>query len=195
MPALPGKASHASSVRGEASLVLFAQQAAAAIVNAREHRAERRARANLEALVETCPIGVVVLDAASGAPLTFNREARRIFAGLHIEGRSEAEVAQVLTCRRADGREETLDELRNAETLRAEELELSVPDGRSVRTLVNATPIPSAEGGVETVVVTVQDLAALEELARSRAAFLSMVSHELRAPLAAVKGSATTASR
>ena len=83
--------------------------------------------------------------------------------------------------------------LRNAETVRAEELELSVPDGRSVRTLVNATPIASAEGGVETVVVTVQDLAALEELARSRAAFLSMVSHELRAPLAAVKGSAATA--
>ena len=172
--------------------MLFAQQAAA-IVNARAHRAERRARANLEALVETCPVGVVVLDAASGAPLTFNREARRILAGLHIEGRSEAEVAQVLTCRRADGRETTLDELRNAETVRAEELELSVPDGRSVRTLVNATPIPSAEGGVETVVVTVQDLAPLDEFARSRAAFLSMVSHELRAPLAAVKGSAATA--
>ena len=95
----------------EETLVLFAQQAAAAIVNARAHRAERRARANLEALVETCPVGVVVLDAASGAPLTFNREARRIFAGLHIEGRSEAELAQVLICRRADGREETLDEL------------------------------------------------------------------------------------
>ena len=92
----------------EETLVLFAQQAAAAIVNARAHRAERRARANLEALVETCPVGVVVLDAASGAPLTFNREARRILAGLHIEGRSEAEVAQVMTCRRADGREETL---------------------------------------------------------------------------------------
>ena len=177
----------------EETLVLFAQQAAAAIVNARAHRAERRARANLEVLVETCPVGVVVLDAASGAPLTFNREARRILAGLHIEGRSEAEVAQVMTCRRADGRETTLDELRNAEMLRAEELELSVPDGRSVRTLVNATPIPSAEGGVETVVVTVQDLAPLDEFARSRAAFLSMVSHELRAPLAAVKGSAATA--
>ena len=178
----------------EETLVLFAQQAAAAIVNARAHRAERRARADLEALVETCPVGVVVLDAASGAPLTFNREARRIVAGeLHIEGRSEAELAQVLICRRADGREETLDELRNAETLRAEEVELSVPDGRSVRTLVNATPIASAEGGVETVVVTIQDLAPLEELARSRAAFLSMVSHELRAPLVAIKGSAATA--
>ena len=177
----------------EETLVLFAQQAAAAIVNARAHRAERQARADLEALVETCPVGVVVLDVATRAPLTFNREARRIAAGLHVEGRSEVELLEVLTFRRTDGREVTLDHLGDAETLRAEEVELSVPDGRSVRTLVNVTPIPSAEGGVGTVVVTIQDLAPLEELARSRAAFLSMVSHELRAPLAAVKGSAATA--
>ena len=42
----------------------------------------RRARADLEALVETCPVGVVVLDAATGALASFNREARRITAGL-----------------------------------------------------------------------------------------------------------------
>ena len=52
---------------------------------------------------------------------------------------------------------------------------------------------PPGEGGVETVVVTIQDLAPLQELARSRAAFLSMVSHGLRAPLAAVKGSTARA--
>ena len=39
--------------------------------------------------------------------------------------------------------------------------------------LVNATPVRSAEGGGETVVVTDQDL--LEELACSRAASLSMM--------------------
>ena len=37
-----------------------------------------------------------------------------------------------------------------------------------------------------------QDLAPLEELERLRAQFLGMVSHELRAPLAAIKGSAAT---
>ena len=177
----------------EEVLVLFAQQAAAAVVNARAHRGEQRARAGLEALVETCPVGVVVLDAASGAPLKFNREARRIVAGLHIEGRSEAELLEALICRRADGREATLDELRRTETLRAEEVELSVPDGRSARTLMNATPIPSAGGDPDAVVVTMQDLAPFEALERSRAEFLGMVSHELRAPLAAIKGSAATA--
>ena len=176
----------------EEVLVLFASQAATALTNARAHRDERRARADLEALVETAPVGVVVFDAGSGRPLSFNREARRVVAGLHMPGRSEAELAEVLTCRRADGREATLDQLRNAEALRAEEVELSVPDGRSVRTLINATPIRSAAGAVETVVVTVQDLTPFEALERSRAEFWSMVSHELRAPMAAIKGSAAT---
>ena len=77
--------------------------------------------------------------------------------------------------------------------MRAEEIVLSVPDGRSIKTLVNATPIHSADGGVESVVVTMQDLAPLEELERLRAEFLGMVSHELRAPLISIKGSAATA--
>ena len=81
---------------------------------------------------------------------------------------------------------------RGAETLRAEEIELSVPDGRSVATLVSATPIHAADGTVESVVVTMQDLAPLEELERLRAEFLDMVSHELRAPLTSIKGAAAT---
>ena len=70
---------------------------------------------------------------------------------------------------------------------------LSIPDGRSLRTLVNATPIRSADGDVESLIVTLQDLAPLDELERSRAEFLSMVSHELRAPLTSIKGSTATA--
>ena len=58
--------------------------------------------------------------------------------------------------------------------------------------LVNATPIRSADGTVESMVVTMQDLAALEELERLRAEFLSMVSHELRAPLTSIIGSTAT---
>ena len=70
---------------------------------------------------------------------------------------------------------------------------LEVPDGRSVTTLVNATPIHSEDGDlIESVVVTLQDMAPLEELERSRAEFLSLVSHELRAPLTSIKGSAST---
>ena len=176
----------------EEVLVLLAAQAAIAIANARAHRGERRARADLEALVETSPVGVVVFDAQSGDALTVNREAKRILAGLLGPDGSLEDLREVLTSRLADGREVTLDELKSAERLRAAEVELSVPDGRSLRMLVNATPIRSGESEVESVVITLQDLAPLEEFERLRAEFLAMVSHELRAPLAAIRGSAVT---
>ncbi len=185
----------------EEVLVLFASQAATAIANARTYRDERRARADLEALVETSPVGVVVFDAGTGHAVSFNREARRIAEVLRTPGRAAEQLLEVIRCRRADGREVSLAELPlaqqlgSAETVRAEEMVLSVPDGRSVATLVNATPIHAEDGTVASMVVTLQDLAPLEELERLRAEFLGLVSHELRAPLTSIKGSAATALR
>ena len=182
----------------EEVLVLFASQAAAAIANARTHRDEQRARADLEALVETCPIGVVVFDAKTGKPSSFNREAARIVEGLMLPNRSPEQLLEVITFRRSDGREASLGEFPiaqtfvDAQTVRAEEVELSVPGGRSVTTLINATPIRSGQDEVVSVVITMQDLAPLQALDRMRSEFLSLVSHELRTPLAAIKGSTTT---
>ena len=188
----------------EELLVLFAAQAATAIANARTYRAERRARADLEALIETSPVGVVVFDARTGDLVSLNREATRIVKSLCGPGQSAEQLLGVITCRRADGREIALDQLPlarlldSAETVRAEEIVLSVPDGRSVTTLINATPIHGPDGPDEalaSVVVTMQDLEPLRELERMRAEFLGMVSHELRAPLTSIKGSAATVLR
>ena len=182
----------------EEILVMFASQAAAAISNARTYRAERRTRADLEALVETTPVGVVVFDARTGSPVSLNREAKRIVGCLVSPGGSAYELLNVVTCRHADGREFALDALplssvlMNAAPTRSEEVVLAVPDGRSVTTLINVTPIHSEEDEVVSVVVTMQDLAPLEELERLRAEFLGMVSHELRAPLTSIKGSTST---
>ena len=179
----------------EEILVLFASQAATAIANARTYRAEQRARADLEALIETSPVGVVVFDVGTGRPVSLNLEARRIVNSLCNPGQSAEDLLGILTCRFADGREIALDEfplaraLSSAETVRAEEIVLSTPDGRSITTLVNATPIHAADGAVASVVVTMQDLAPLQELERMRAEFLAMVSHELRMPLTSIKGS------
>ena len=182
----------------EEVLVLFASQAATAIVNARTHEAERRARADLETLVETSPVGVVVFDGETGEPVSFNREARRIVEPLRPPDGSLEKLLEEVTCRHGDGCEVALSELpmarqsSGAEHVRAEEITLSAPDGRTVTTLVNATPTRSADGAVESMVVTLQDLAPLEELERQRAEFLGIVSHELRRPLISIKGSATT---
>ena len=184
------------SQEDEETLALFAAQAAPAIANARQHREERRAREYLETLVQTSPVGVVVFDAITGAPLSLNREARRIVEGLRNADQAVEQLLEVVSYRRADGREISLEEIpmaraiNTSETVRAEEIVISVPDGRSVTTLINATPILSEDGGVESVVVTMQDMTPLEEIQRQRAEFLGTVSHELRAPLTSIKGSA-----
>ena len=182
----------------EETLVMFASQAALVIANARRYREEQRARTDLETLINTSPVGVAVFDAKTGTPLSVNREARRIVSGLCEPGGSAEQLLEVLTFRRADGREVSLEEfplsqgLMTGETVRAEEIVLQAPDGRSVTTLVNSTPIFSEEGEVESVVVTMQDMTPLEEVERLRAEFLGMVSHELQAPLTSIKGSAAT---
>ena len=173
----------------EEVLLLFAAQAAAAIANARTYRAERQARADLEALVETSPIGVLVFDARTGQAVSVNREAKRIVESLRTPGGTAEDLLQddhLPARRRARGRAGPVaacsGQLSSGETVRAEEMVLSLPDGRSVTTLINATPIHAEDGTVASVVVTMQDLAPLEELERMRAEFLGMVSHELRTP-------------
>ena len=186
------------SPEDEETLVMFASQAALVIANARRHRDELRARKNLQTLIDTSPVGVVVFDARTGAPVSVNREIRRMVDGLRDTEQPPEQLLEVLTVRRDDGREISLEELplsqalSVAETVRAEEMVLRVPDGRSIRVLLNATPIVSEEGLVESFVVTVQDMTPLEEQERLRAEFLATVSHELRTPVATVKGSVAT---
>ena len=182
----------------EETLVMFASQAALVIANAGVHREERRARADLETLVNTSPVGVVVFDATIGMPVSVNREAMRIVDSLRDEQQQAQDLLHVVTCVRGDGREVSLQEFplaelfRTGETVRVEEIQLRVPDGRNVSVLLNATPIHGDDGQLVSFVVTLQDLTPLEEQERLRAEFLTMVSHELRTPLAAVRGSVTT---
>ncbi len=184
----------------EETLVMFAAQAALVIANARTHREERRARADLETLVNTSPVGVVVFDAGTGQLSSINREARRIVSGLRDPDQSLEQLLAEVTFLRADGREVSFREyplalvLNSGETVRAEEIVLRVPDGRRVSTIINATPILSEEGSVASLVVTLQDMGPMKDLGRQQAEFLGLVSQELLGPLASIKGSAAALS-
>ena len=180
------------------TLVMFASQAAMVISNARRYREERRSVNSLQTLVETSPVGVAVFDAQTGLPVSFNREMVRIGDALRNADQTLEQLLDVITCRRVDGRMVSLKEwplsesLAEGETVRSEEIVLSVPDGRKVTALLNATPIRSEDDEIDSFVVTLQDMTFLEDLERMRAEFLGMVSHELRTPLTSIRGSATT---
>ena len=185
----------------EETLAMFASQAAMAITNARRYGEEQRAKGDLEALVNTSPVGVVVYDARTREVMKVNQEARRIVGGMRGRRGAFGELLEAITYRRMDGREIPPGELpleraiSSGETVRAEEIVIGLPDGDAVTTLVNATPIYSEDGEIVSVVVTNQDITPLEELERLRAEFLGVVSHELRAPLTSIKGSAATVLR
>lgn len=182
----------------EQTLGMLASQAALVIANALTYRAERRARADLETLINISPVGVVVIDVKTGKPVSFNPEAIRIVGNLLSPGQSPEDLMGTISYVRSDGREIAINEmpmqeqLGSGETVRVEEVVLKVPDGRSVSTLINATSSRADDGTIKSCIVTMQDLTPIQNLERMRAEFLGVVSHELRAPLTAVKGSATT---
>lgn len=186
------------SAEDEETLVMFASQAALVISNARQYRQEQRTRADLEALVNIAPMAVLVFDAKTGELRSVNREARRILGDLGFTGDSLHQTVSAGTYRRADGRviskkgislEQTMN---SGETVRDEEIIIELSQGQELVANVNATPILGADGEVESVIVTAQDMGPLAELERLRTEFLGMVGHELRSPLTAIKGSTAT---
>ena len=179
----------------EQSLVVFAAQAVVTLVNAQRLRDERRARADLETLINASPVGVAVFDTRKGVPIFLNREAARIMEVLQMPERFTEDFFSGMKIRRADGREIILGAvpasqiLGAGETVRAEEMTLQIADGPSVTALINVSHIRSEDGEIRVVVFTLQDMTEMEGHERMRAEFLATVSHELRTPLATVRGS------
>ena len=182
----------------EETLEMFANQAAIAIANARRYGEQRRDRADLEALLNTSPVGVLVFDANSREVLRFNREAVRLFSGPESPATALGDLWANSDFQRIDGRPINEYELpleraiRTGESVKAEQIVIRLPQADPFTALINATPIFSEEDEIVSVVTTIQDMSPLEELERLRSEFLGMVSHELRAPLTAIKGSAAT---
>ncbi len=179
-------------------LVMFASQAGAAMFNARRYREEQKAKADLEALVNISPVGVLVFDAETGDLLSANDETRRIVGKLNAPGRSISQLLEVISLRRPDGSDIPVDQLpttkalRQGESVLAEEVVIHLKDGRTITTLVSARPIRGHGNEIVSVVATIQDITPLDEMKRQRAEFLNNVSQELRTPLTSIKGSAST---
>ena len=157
--------------------------------------AERR---RLAALVESSPVGVMEVDAETRTFASVNKEAERILGMSPEPGSTLVRYHELTIYRRTDGEQyESHDRplaraLGHGEVVRAEEILLNRPDGRTVTVLVNATPIYSDDGEIVSAVAVIQDMTPLEEMERLRNEFLAVVSHELRGPLTAIKGSTAT---
>ena len=155
-------------------------------------------RDRLKTLVRTSPVGVMVVDAATRTFASVNKEAERILGMSPEQGSTLVRYHELAIYNRTDGKQYEDDDrplaraLGRGEVVRAEEILLNRPDGRTLTILVNATPIYSDDGSIVSAVAVIQDMTPLEEMERMRNEFLAMVSHELRGPLTTIKGSAAT---
>ena len=203
-------AAHAGVAFHNAGLFAQAESNLTSVVKAHRHikelAVERDAvletteeeRARLQALVDTSPVGVIVVDANSRTVTLVNQELQRILGFPRLPGENLGLSEQRVVYRRPDGRvlepndlplQRALD---RGQHVRAEEVHFEEPGHRRVPTLINATPIYAQDGTITGAVAVVQDITPLGEIERLRGEFLGMVSHEFKTPLTAIKGAAAT---
>ena len=177
-------------------LAMWSAQAASIIFHARRYEEAHQARADIETMLEECPVAFSVFDVRSGQLSYMNRESRRFvdWVAQGSDGFDDLFITSRFT--RPDGRELTFAELpgtralQSGETVIADEIKVHRPNGMTWDTLVSCAPIFSATGELVSVVTVSQDMTLLREESLRQAEFLGMVSEELRAPLISIKGSA-----
>lgn len=161
--------------------------------NARLYDEAHEERRRLMAVIENSPEGILFFEAPSGRTILRNRAAEEII------GRSlEHEVSIFVhpsfqEVYSADGSAYPVDDLPPVRALcgeaaLGEELLIRTPDGCLVPILVNAAPIRDSAGHVTGAVMVFQDISRIKELERLREEFVSVIAHDLRAPVTVIQG-------
>jgi PAS domain S-box-containing protein len=153
-------------------------------------------RKRLQALIETLPVGIAIVDLVGRVTL-WNRAAEEVWGQAPSAGEQRGRtVPRLLT---ADGRQLSPDETPVGRVLRgdtpeeAQELVVRRADGgHEVVVLVNAVPIRDAQARITGAIVVYQDISRLREIDRLKDDFINTVSHELRTPTTTIRGGALT---
>jgi len=185
-------------------LQTFADQAAVAIQNAETHLRLQVRERRLAALVEHRPAGSLLLD-ARGAVVSANPAAesllgtpeaalarRPIDAVVALEDDRGRAVALALP--EAEATVTLLGYLRRADVPASPPAGLGAPDALRPMPYVQValTPLPGPRGERAGFVVDVVDLTGYKEAEDAKRAFLAGLSHELKTPLALIRGFAET---
>jgi PAS domain S-box-containing protein len=154
--------------------------------------AERR----LQAVIEESTVGVVIVEAGTRVLIGSSQEARRLFGHSLDLGMTLDEINQLTTLYDSDGRLVTGDELpleialTSREQTRPQDMLFEKTDGSRVPVVVTAAPIGAEDGGLDSAVLIFQDVTQIHEVDDAKSEFLSMITHDLRSPLATIKGMA-----
>jgi PAS domain S-box-containing protein len=186
------------SVNDRQILRSFADQAAIAVHNAQLYREVSQEKQRLDAILEHSADGVMILDAGLEIQV-FNRALSRM-SGLNAEeaiGRHHDQVIRLtkitteidLAQAEAQGWP-----LPGSPPLYVEG-DLTRPDGGRISVGITYAPLWSPDGRLVNVIANVRDITRFREAEEAKSTFVSVISHELKTPVALIKGYAGTLRR
>jgi PAS domain S-box-containing protein len=180
-------------------LASFADQAAIAVQNARLYQQVIQEKARLDAIIEHSGDGVMILEpdrriavfnralaAMSGIPAE-EAVGRFCYDVLKLEG---TEPAGVDLCDEANAAV-----FSSATDRRYVEGDIHRGDGSVVTVGITYSPLFNDEGQLVNITASVRDITHFREAEEMKSTFISVISHELKTPVALIKGYAGTLSR
>lgn len=183
----------------------FAEQAAIAVTNARLYQELAREKRRLDAIIEASADGVMILDSAQRI-LVFNRSLARM-TGVTPAAAIGAEHNAIIVLRnQRTGK--TLDEaaadgwplVRGTPPYSPSgalyvEGDFIRPDGQRLSVGITYAPLLDREGRLVNIIGSVRDITRFREAEALKSTFISVISHELKTPVALIKGYAGTLRR
>jgi len=186
------------SVNDKQLLQSFADQAAIAVFNARLYSQVILEKQRLDALIDGAADGIIILNADHSIERV-NDAFERLYGQTdgQISGKRHDEIINWV--RKPDGM--TLEEaeakgwpLTTNEHLYVEG-DLKRPEPPNVPVGITYAPLFNTDGRVRNIIVTVRDITHFRNADEMKATFISIVSHELKTPVALIKGYASTLRR
>lgn len=186
----------------------FADQAAIAVHNARLYEEVNRERMRLESILDHSADGVMILDPGL-AITTFNKAMSRIsgWPPEAVLGKPyDAIITWVSRPQGVDlaeavrsgwpytGQADGKDKSGASDTLYVEG-DLLRPDGTQIGVGITYAPLLDEEGRLINIIVNVRDITHFREAQQMKSTFISVISHELKTPVALIKGYAGTLRR
>ena len=174
----------------------FADQAAIAVRNARLYQQLANERTQLATIIENNANGVMILDAERQV-LVMN-QALALLVGMDPATAVGKHCQDVLALRNASGDNLCQDEEFTDFSGRAKlhcEGDLNPPGSKRLTVAVNFTPLYDERKRLVNIIVNVDDITRFREDEEVKNTFTSIISHELKTPVALIKGYAQTLAR
>jgi PAS domain S-box-containing protein len=187
------------SPNDRAVLQMFADQAAIAVHNAQLYAAMNAEKRRLDAVLEFSADGVIIMDAAHRIT-TFNQALERItdLDGEDVAGHTFEDVVRLenkragLTLAEAEANGWPILETKGPLMLEAD---IVRADGKRIGVEIYFTALFAADGKLAGIVADFHDISRFREADQMKSTFMSVVSHELKTPVAIIKGYASTLNR